>query len=297
MESSQLGSHALLRLISTGADAVPLELIDEAARRGDALQAELISILDDDSSWDVDPEEPRYWLPLHAIMILGKLDTESAGRALARALSKMPEVGFDLSDWFDGYWPALLANKPDSVLADFQALLDDRTLDAGSRAISASILLAAADRKGAQALDATLDVIARNAADESEPLEFRQLMAAHLIERPRARHSEALCSLADVRSEMGVMYSAADVDAALEALEDHPEWERFPDPWSFYSNEAIAARAEQWDELGELDELDDLEFDDVYIEPYVREAPKIGRNDPCSCGSGRKYKKCCLRGE
>jgi uncharacterized protein YecA (UPF0149 family) len=24
----------------------------------------------------------------------------------------------------------------------------------------------------------------------------------------------------------------------------------------------------------------------------VRDAPKIGRNDPCPCGSGRKYKKC-----
>jgi len=24
-----------------------------------------------------------------------------------------------------------------------------------------------------------------------------------------------------------------------------------------------------------------------------RETPKIGRNDPCSCGSGKKYKKCC----
>lgn len=22
---------------------------------------------------------------------------------------------------------------------------------------------------------------------------------------------------------------------------------------------------------------------------------KIGRNDPCSCGSGKKYKKCCMR--
>ena len=22
-------------------------------------------------------------------------------------------------------------------------------------------------------------------------------------------------------------------------------------------------------------------------------APKVGRNDPCPCGSGRKYKKCC----
>jgi SEC-C motif domain protein len=25
----------------------------------------------------------------------------------------------------------------------------------------------------------------------------------------------------------------------------------------------------------------------------VREGPRIGRNDPCPCGSGKKYKKCC----
>ncbi|MBI4668836.1 MAG: SEC-C domain-containing protein [Elusimicrobia bacterium] len=29
-------------------------------------------------------------------------------------------------------------------------------------------------------------------------------------------------------------------------------------------------------------------------EPYLRPCPKIGRNDPCSCGSGKKYKKCCF---
>jgi uncharacterized protein YecA (UPF0149 family) len=29
-------------------------------------------------------------------------------------------------------------------------------------------------------------------------------------------------------------------------------------------------------------------------ETYVREEPKIGRNDPCPCGSGKKYKKCCM---
>lgn len=28
-------------------------------------------------------------------------------------------------------------------------------------------------------------------------------------------------------------------------------------------------------------------------EPYRREAPKVGRNDVCPCGSGKKYKKCC----
>ncbi|MEK6426303.1 MAG: SEC-C metal-binding domain-containing protein, partial [Burkholderia gladioli] len=24
-----------------------------------------------------------------------------------------------------------------------------------------------------------------------------------------------------------------------------------------------------------------------------RDAPKVGRNDPCPCGSGKKHKKCC----
>jgi SEC-C motif-containing protein len=31
----------------------------------------------------------------------------------------------------------------------------------------------------------------------------------------------------------------------------------------------------------------------VAEKPLVREEPKTGRNDPCPCGSGKKYKKCC----
>ncbi|MCL2103847.1 MAG: YchJ family protein [Kiritimatiellaeota bacterium] len=31
-------------------------------------------------------------------------------------------------------------------------------------------------------------------------------------------------------------------------------------------------------------------------DPIRREQPKIGRNDLCPCGSGRKYKKCCRQG-
>ena len=27
--------------------------------------------------------------------------------------------------------------------------------------------------------------------------------------------------------------------------------------------------------------------------PIVRETPKIGRNEACPCGSGKKNKKCC----
>ncbi len=28
-----------------------------------------------------------------------------------------------------------------------------------------------------------------------------------------------------------------------------------------------------------------------------RKPPKVGRNEPCPCGSGKKFKKCCLWGQ
>jgi SEC-C motif-containing protein len=36
-----------------------------------------------------------------------------------------------------------------------------------------------------------------------------------------------------------------------------------------------------------------IDGQDVPGPPKRREEPRIGRNDPCPCGSGKKYKKCC----
>ncbi len=33
------------------------------------------------------------------------------------------------------------------------------------------------------------------------------------------------------------------------------------------------------------------------VETVKRMEPKVGRNDPCHCGSGKKYKKCCGAGQ
>lgn len=33
----------------------------------------------------------------------------------------------------------------------------------------------------------------------------------------------------------------------------------------------------------------------THNKPLVRSQPKVGRNDPCTCGSGKKYKQCCGR--
>ena len=42
-----------------------------------------------------------------------------------------------------------------------------------------------------------------------------------------------------------------------------------------------------------LENLNNLDNDTVSKEPIKNEEPKIGRNDPCPCGSGKKYKNCC----
>ena len=49
----------------------------------------------------------------------------------------------------------------------------------------------------------------------------------------------------------------------------------------------------------DFDDLDDDdffdEFSEPYFQPYVRTERKVGRNEPCPCGSGKKYKQCCGR--
>jgi SEC-C motif-containing protein len=39
----------------------------------------------------------------------------------------------------------------------------------------------------------------------------------------------------------------------------------------------------------------------VYVqrskEPYIRPTPKVGRNEPCPCASGKKFKQCCMQNE
>ena len=71
---------------------------------------------------------------------------------------------------------------------------------------------------------------------------------------------------------------------------------------------AALAAGEDWLSGEELDRLQ-LECEeklpqavsDIYrfwvaqrsIKTIRRELPKVGRNDPCPCGSGKKFKKCC----
>lgn len=48
-------------------------------------------------------------------------------------------------------------------------------------------------------------------------------------------------------------------------------------------------------EVNELDATLKVEYRKKKVtKAIVRDSPKIGRNELCFCGSGKKYKKCCL---
>jgi uncharacterized protein YecA (UPF0149 family) len=54
-----------------------------------------------------------------------------------------------------------------------------------------------------------------------------------------------------------------------------------------------AQHAERGDEEAAEDHTDMFTPSASKVQTVVNDAEKIGRNDPCPCGSGKKYKKCC----
>jgi curved DNA-binding protein CbpA len=52
-------------------------------------------------------------------------------------------------------------------------------------------------------------------------------------------------------------------------------------------------RAKKLRQLKHLAGFDEAEPDAAPVETVRRSQPKVGRNDPCPCGSGKKYKHCC----
>lgn len=70
------------------------------------------------------------------------------------------------------------------------------------------------------------------------------------------------------------------------------------DKAKLYKN-MVAAKAEwlytlpQWNDLLDEDTRKALYKEQRLSTTIVNSQPKVGRNDPCPCGSGKKYKKCC----
>ena len=137
-----------------------------------------------------------------------------------------------------------------------------------------------------------IDCIVRVACD---------LVAVELHERINSWFDEGLLDLMcvdrpEVASSMGESFESLrqsllargkgfvrDVEAEMgwwASFSDEPAAPTEPDPWLTLAGRAQGSRPWPPEALPP-------------IETVVRASPKVGRNDPCPCGSGKKYKKCC----
>lgn len=292
-----LAPAQLIDLLVSDEDRVPLELIEACVAHGDAMLAVIRETLDRLDPID-DGADGLWWLSYHAAMIAGRLPSLEAGMFLIDLMHRLEATGDEnMMEWLTGYWPVLFSNKPESLAQPLRALAEHHGYDLYTRTNAAETVLSLHAREDANRLEEAIDWLAGIVADEDEQAWFIRLcMCKILLDFPRERHRPLIESLERSQEDVIEYFDQLDIERAYGSGVDRPEWERFQDPWMFYSPAAIEQRQRRWaeEDLWHEARMNAGVKDWPQVQTYVGPQPKVGRNDPCPCGSGKKYKKCCL---
>lgn len=222
---------------------------------------------------------------VHASFLLGAIGTESAVVPLLRALRWAD--AFDC-DWVTEAMPAMLGRAGPPAVPFLKAMSLDQTNGCFVRSLAMEGLAVMARRNPGMRQD-TGAFLYSVFADEKNDRDVRQFAGNALLDLRCVEYKEPLLAFGReerARKEEDRFYPAHfDDDDVEEALggggQDRPAYGR--DWMSFYDDEEIEARQKRWRE----------EKEDLHKE-LTPAGTKIGRNAPCPCGSGKKYKKCCM---
>ena len=207
----------------------------------------------------------------------GSLDEQWDIHGLEEALEHEMDLKLDIRGWLDA--DEHLHEEPlrQRILEEMERHYADKEAQAGSEVIrhfEKAVMLQVLDSLWKEHL-ASMDYLRqgihlRGYAQKNPKQEYKREsfeMFSDLLERIK-RDVIGILSKVKVRAE-------EDVSAVEERRRSHA-------PMQFQHAEAPSATSE-----GEPEE--EVE---VPAQPFVREGEKIGRNDPCPCGSGKKYKQC-----
>ncbi len=270
----------------------PIAVLNEASAFREQLAPYLVSTLETLAADPTPAQEQDYALHLHALVLLAEWRDERAYRP-AVAFSRQPKARAEIlfGDFAGELLNRCLASVFDGDMHVLVTLAEDDEVSEWLRLV---------------ALDALSICAVNGDADEQEVarhvLVSAERVAAELRAKPNRRRGDngLLACHAGTLADLGAMvylpivrgwYVEGLIDAYFEPLED----------LEFDMDLSRAQRATRMNEVGRgyIDSAAEAmlglwgDDNDVIGEPYVRETPKIGRNDPCPCGSGKKFKKCC----
>jgi hypothetical protein len=298
-ELQEMDEDELFALVIACDDELSLAVVQECASREEAMVPVLRRHLEDTANWGDKVDESDWWALLHAVHILGLIPGEASAEALLDAFRRINyDENSNLPDWLSACWPALCKNKTEYTTAPLRQIAENQELRWYARGQAVDCVLADAAETGPAELEQAVDWLAAMCGDDAEDTEFRVITGHCLLDLPRERHRpvmEELVALQEPDSLVANAFVLEDIDYSFDKGDD-PEWLRFNNPWRFYDPDEIQRRQDRW--LKEDGDFEPDPYGPVAPKPaktYVREAAKIGRNAPCPCGSGRKYKKCCMK--
>lgn len=195
------------------------------------------------------------WSPIHAIHILALIKNREALQLL---LDTLRYRGNDLDEWLDNATSLLVAFGEDAI-EPLKEFTKDGTLEPYARSTATTALA----------------MLARN----NPP--YKNSVMRHLIELLNTTGEDTFASL--IVHDIALFHDTSVIPEIHKIFEEEKILEFF-------------MREEDFSWLEEDDS--EPEIDDDNFEPELKEIKpkmeKIGRNYPCPCGSGKKYKKCCM---
>jgi hypothetical protein len=265
-----MGADSLIALL-TMEDGVQREMMDEIARRGESMVEALAQAIEDDSTWELD------LMPLHAACGLCATGSPSAVQPIVEAIRRASRSDSDpLSGVGGGLFNKIGPACFEEVLRAFRAEDHPR---ASATLLSAMVSLSLLEKDLQPLVIREVGEALRGGSDPGFALAARLILADYLRSGREKEVLEAL-GLGCVDEDPGFAQLLIDAEEgeAFAALRVDP-LDRYPDT----VGPAQASEAEVGDYLRAREGGE------------RRDAPKVGRNAPCPCGSGRKHKKCCLR--
>ena len=266
----------------------PHQAVRAAVAQREAITPHLLQSLErmaTDPEWVLFEQEDL--LPIFAIHLLAQFRETAACPPLLRVLSLPGELPQQLlGDILTETIPGVLASVWDGDMAPIQTLIENRQANEYARAagLSALQLLVTVGRLPRETVIAYLTHLFEGGLERTPNYVWdclvqraQMLHAVELLPAIRRAFAEELTipffnCLEDVERTF-----ARDRKAVLaELVQDHDhlidDTAAELKKWAVFQPEALSGGP---------------------AEPAVKPA-KIGRNDPCPCGSGKKYKKCCL---
>jgi hypothetical protein len=232
---------------------------------------------------EADVDSDGQWYCYKCVDALIRIGTDDVVRAVAE---RFPSASWDFRSVSSRVFEAIHSQCSFEM---GQELLRGERDDTLSSYLADSLLF----QFDSAAIEPVRDLILRGRCDDQEEQLIRRLVAVATrmnvpVPELEPWRDRAVAALAQHREELEEELNEDgrlpdDWDSDLEELEN--EWGPLDD---------LDDELDEFDddELGFDDEPDD-ELDDV-VRPIVHGDPKVGRNDPCPCGSGKKFKKCCM---